>query len=147
MFSIKLRLKKDFDDKEKEKVKNEILKEFGSLDKLRQKVSRTGCRKPRLVDELKILEALEKGSEYKEENILLSARSISALSFKRVNLMEYVSKNKISSIKDLAEGLGRDYKNVYDDVKTLSKHGLMELEKDGKKRIPVLKADKILIEF
>ncbi|MFO7791822.1 MAG: hypothetical protein R6W73_02430 [Candidatus Saliniplasma sp.] len=144
---MKLILRKDLDEMEKEKIMSSIRDEFESIDRLRQKVSRTGCRKPDLVDKFKLLEALQKGAEYKEERILKSAKSISALSFRRVKLIEYVSNNRVDSINDLADGLNRDYKNVYDDLQVLSKNGLMELDKEGKRRVPILKADSIIIKF
>lgn len=114
---------------------------------MKQKVSRSGCREPELVDKLKILEYLQKGADYKEEIISYSEKSLSVLTHKRVYLMEYLSKNEVKSIQDLADALNRDYKNVYDDVKVLFDNGLIDLDKVGKRRIPILTADNILIEF
>lgn len=147
MYHIRIRFIKVFDKKEKKFLQKQVFEEFGSLDRLKQKVSRTGCREPELVDKLKIIECLQKGADYKEEVISHDEKSLSALTPKRIQIMEYVSNNTVGSIQELAQKLNRDYKNVYDDVRALSDNGLIELNKEGKRRVPVLKADNILIEF
>lgn len=144
---MKIILRKEIDSEEKAKIKEDIQKEFDSIERLRQKVSRTGCRKPELVDKFKLLEALQDGADYNEEIILKSARALSSLSLERVKLIEYVHDNRVSSIRELAEGLNRDYKNVYDDIQILSENGLVELNRKGKRKVPTLRADKIIIEF
>ncbi len=147
MIQIQIKLRKKYNKNEKETLKNQILDEFESVDRLRQKVSRAGCTEPELVDKLQIIEYLQKGADYKEETISHSEKSLSVMTHKRVYLMEYIAKNEVKSIQDLANKLDRDYKNVYDDVKVLFDNGLIDLEKVGKRRIPILTADNIIIEF
>ncbi|MGM0405630.1 MAG: hypothetical protein ACQEQM_05765 [Thermoplasmatota archaeon] len=147
MIQIQIKLRKKYNENEKETLKNQILDEFESVDRLRQKVSRAGCTEPELVDKLQIIEYLQKGADYKEETISHSEKSLSVMTHKRVYLMEYIAKNEVKSIQDLANKLDRDYKNVYDDVKVLFDNGLIDLEKVGKRRIPILTADNIIIEF
>ncbi|MSQ70362.1 MAG: hypothetical protein EXR27_03590 [Betaproteobacteria bacterium] len=50
------------------------------------------------------------------------------LTEKRMDLLEYVATNEVSSIRQLASRLGRDYRNVYDDVQRLVQLGLIEIE-------------------
>lgn len=145
--NIQIKLRKVYDEKERDALEQNILEEFESIERLKQKVSRNGCREPELVDKLMVLEYLQKGAEYKEEKISHSEKSISVLTYRRVHLMGYISNNEVRSIQELANGLDRDYKNVYDDVNILFKNGLIDLNKEGKRRIPILKADNILIEF
>jgi len=145
--TIKIKLRKTLDEIDKKEIIDHISKEFGSIERLEQKVSRTGCREPKLVDKLMILKYLREGAEYKTERILSSAKPLSVITHRRVSLMEHLSKEKVRSIRDLADELNRDYKNVYDDVNVLFENGLLDLEKDGKRRVPTLNADNILIEF
>ena len=49
-----------------------------------------------------------------------------ALTDKRMGLLEYVAQHEGQNIRQLAAELGRDYKNVYDDVQMLSALGLIE---------------------
>ena len=50
------------------------------------------------------------------------------LTEKRMDLLEYVATNEVPSIRQLAGQLGRDYRNVYDDVQRLVQLGLVEIE-------------------
>ena len=50
------------------------------------------------------------------------------LTEKRMELLEYVAVNEVPSIRQLAGQLGRDYRNVYDDVQRLAELGLIEIE-------------------
>jgi predicted transcriptional regulator len=50
------------------------------------------------------------------------------LTEKRMALLEYVAVNEVQSIRQLAVQLGRDYRNVYDDVQRLVQIGLIEIE-------------------
>lgn len=50
----------------------------------------------------------------------------SALTDKRMALLDYVATHEGLSIRQLAVGLNRDYKNVYGDVKKFLSIGLLE---------------------
>jgi predicted transcriptional regulator len=54
-----------------------------------------------------------------------------ALSGKRLELLRYLSRNGARNIRELAQALSRDYKNVYQDVKVLERAGL--LVREGRK--------------
>jgi predicted transcriptional regulator len=60
----------------------------------------------------------------------------SALSPKRWQLLRFLRKEGPMSIKKLAAGLKRDYKNVYDDVKHLSQLDLIEKREDETFHVP-----------
>jgi predicted transcriptional regulator len=66
-----------------------------------------------------------------------------AISPKRMEIMDYININEPNSVKELATGLGRDYKNVYDDVLALSKFGLVNLIKIGRNKTPVTRVDHV----
>jgi predicted transcriptional regulator len=69
----------------------------------------------------------------------------SAVSPKRMEVLDYININEPKSVKDLAIGLGRDYKNIYDDVLGLSKFGLVNLIKIGRNKTPVTRVDYIQV--
>ena len=59
---------------------------------------------------------------------------------KRMELLHYVRRHKVSSVRALAKALGRDYSNVHADVQALSAAGLLDTA-DGR-----LQADYDVIE-
>jgi predicted transcriptional regulator len=61
------------------------------------------------------------------------AEVFSAITEKRVELIGYVTGRAQLNTRQLAQALGRDYKNVYTDVQALVQIGL--LDKDSRGRI------------
>jgi predicted transcriptional regulator len=57
------------------------------------------------------------------------------LTEKRMGLLERVAQNEGKNIRQLAADLGRDYRNVYDDVQRLAQLGLIEI-REGKLYVP-----------
>jgi predicted transcriptional regulator len=53
------------------------------------------------------------------------------LTGKRVELLGYVRRNHVTSIRALAKALGRDYRNVHADVQALAGAGLLESSAKG----------------
>ena len=51
-----------------------------------------------------------------------------AITDKRLELLRYVARHEGLNIHQLAQALGRDYKNVHTDVKTLEELGLLARE-------------------
>ena len=77
--------------------------------------------------------------DYLTEDILdLGPQDLSKLTPKRLELLDQMSKHNAHSINKLALSIGRDVKNVYNDLKTLESLGLIELVKDGHRMIPDL---------
>ena len=60
---------------------------------------------------------------------------LNALTPKRLELLQDVHREPASSVKALAERLGRDYKRVHEDVETLAASGLLQRE-DGRVSAP-----------
>ena len=54
-----------------------------------------------------------------------------ALSRSRLQLLSVLRRRGTISVLALAKGLGRDYKNVYEDVKALKRFGLIHQVKGG----------------
>lgn len=53
------------------------------------------------------------------------------LTAKRMELLRYVRRNNVNSIRALAKALQRDYSNVHADIQALSGAGLLEATKHG----------------
>lgn len=53
------------------------------------------------------------------------------LTGKRMELLRYVRRNKVTSIRALAKALGRDYSNVHADVQALASAGLLAATDGG----------------
>ena len=65
----------------------------------------------------------------------------------RMELLKKIHELKPNSIKELAEKTGRDFKNVYNDLKVLSAIGLVEFREEGRSRRPYLPYDKVKFVF
>jgi predicted transcriptional regulator len=68
-----------------------------------------------------------KGIEVNETNVtfLDIQTMLNTLSPRRLDLLKYVRQNGADNIKALASSLGRDYKNVHNDVSVLLSAGLL----------------------
>ncbi len=74
----------------------------------------------------------------------------SVLTNKRLLIIRTIKENKPGSVYELAKILGRDLKNVNQDLKMLAEIGLVTLEKteaDKKRVIPHVDYGKILLEI
>lgn len=60
----------------------------------------------------------------------------SAVTEKRLELLRYVAAHEGLNTRQLAQGLERDYKNVYTDVAELTELGLLEKNESGKLSAP-----------
>jgi len=77
--------------------------------------------------------------DYLTEDILdLGPQDLSKLTPKRLDLLDQMSRHNADSINKLASSIGRDVKNVYNDLKILESLGLIALVKDGRRMIPDL---------
>ncbi len=64
---------------------------------------------------------------------------------KRKELLEVIRDEEIKSIRDLARKVDRDPSVVLDDIRTLFEYSIIDVEKDGNRKIPKLKHDKIVV--
>lgn len=76
---------------------------------------------------------IELGEKVQERHLTFpDLRSmLNALSPKRLELLRDVHRHPVRSVKALADRLGRDYKRVHEDVKTLSASGLLQRDESG----------------
>ena len=77
--------------------------------------------------------------DYLTEDILdLGPQDLSKLTPKRLELLDQMSRHNVDSINKLASSIGRDVKNVYNDLKTLESLGLIALTREGNRMTPDL---------
>jgi predicted transcriptional regulator len=75
----------------------------------------------------------ERGETFNERHLAFENWSALArvLTVKRMELLSYVRRNNVASIRALAKALDRDYSNVHADVKVLAGAGLLDSSSHG----------------
>jgi predicted transcriptional regulator len=137
---------KSYTNEQIEAEKHTLASKYGSIDALHQRLQVEKCRNPEQVDDYMIWQALKEDDVKVTEKIVLKNLDIYLMmSPKRMELLDYLAKHSIKSIKILAKELKRDYKNVYDDIKAMEKFELVELVNEGKNKRPVTKIDSIMM--
>src|SRR6202521_661726 len=70
----------------------------------------------------------ERGESFREQHLAFEGWDALArvLTGKRMELLRYVHRHKVASIRALAKALGRDYSNVHADVQALTAAGLLD---------------------
>lgn len=69
------------------------------------------------------------------------------LSPERIRILDQLrTKERVESLNELARQLGRDPKNVYEDVRALEKRGLVRIERRNRRRsIPHLRVQRVTV--
>ena len=80
---------------------------------------------------------MEAGKETKPRLAFGCLRELfSAITEKRLELLRYVATHESLNVRQLAEGLGWNYKNVHTDVRELVEMGLLEKSEQGRLTAP-----------
>ncbi|MFQ6061423.1 MAG: hypothetical protein ACE5KV_09075 [Thermoplasmata archaeon] len=125
---------------------NDLVSRYGAIENLHHRVLGDRCGNPSTIDDYILWKALNaENCEYLERIIVDSPNIFRDLSPKRVELLEYVKTHEVGSIANLAVELGRNYKNVYDDLRALQKWGLISLPKRGRDRKPVSQVESLRV--
>jgi len=131
------------------KVKaSELVKEFerkyGSLERLKRYLDKHPDDYVALMDYEDWVHCLKNPDiEIEEGEIVVT--DVSFLTPQKLQILEAVKKFKPRSIRELAEKIGRDVKNVYLDLKELERIGLIELKPHGRAKKVELKFNQIVI--
>jgi predicted transcriptional regulator len=72
----------------------------------------------------------ERGESFRERHLAFESWDTLArvLSGKRLELLRYVRRHEVTSVRALAKSLRRDYSNVHADVQALAAAGLLEVD-------------------
>lgn len=140
-------IKKRADREHIREKRKEFREKYGTLDSLGQKVSIEKCSFPALIDDYEMWKAIEKGCEIEEEIIFYDSSIFHIMTSSRADMLDFVSRNRVGSIKELAHAVKRNYKNVYFDIMALKKQELVEIKKKGREKVPVSRVEKIEILF
>jgi len=75
----------------------------------------------------------ERGKKFQDRHLAFESWEALArvMTGKRMELLRYVRRHKVSSVRALAKALGRDYSNVHADVQALSAGGLLDTADGG----------------
>jgi predicted transcriptional regulator len=75
----------------------------------------------------------ERGESFQERHLAFESWDALArvLTGKRMELLGYVRRHNVTSIRALANALGRDYSNVHADVRALAGAGLLDATAGG----------------
>jgi len=75
----------------------------------------------------------ERGKKFQERHLAFESWDSLArvLTGKRMELLRYVRRNDVTSIRSLAKALKRDYSNVHADVQALAGAGLLDTTRNG----------------
>lgn len=75
----------------------------------------------------------ERGETFHERHLAFESWEALAcvMTGKRMELLRYVRRHEVASVRALAKALGRDYSNVHADVQALSAAGLLDTVDGG----------------
>jgi len=75
----------------------------------------------------------ERGESFRERHLAFESWDVLArvLTAKRMELLRYVRRHEVTSVRALAMALGRDYSNVHADVQALTAAGLLDATGGG----------------
>ena len=70
----------------------------------------------------------EQGKKFRERHLAFESWDVLArvLTAKRMELLRYVRRHEVASVRALAKALKRDYSNVHADIQALSAAGLID---------------------
>ena len=75
----------------------------------------------------------ELGEKFQERHLAFESWDalVRVLTNKRMDLLRYVRRHEVKSVRALAKALGRDYSNVHADVQALLAAGLLDAADEG----------------
>jgi predicted transcriptional regulator len=83
---------------------------------------------------------------YQQVHVLSLADAGTALTDRRIEIIEALRQNEYQSVRALARELDRDQGAVSRDLSMLAEHGITTLERDGTAKRPVLREGTVVVE-
>jgi predicted transcriptional regulator len=87
------------------------------------------------------LRAYQEGEDFEylaEEELTLDSKEYRMLTPRRIELLDFLASEQVSSINDLAKKHERDVKNIYNDLKILERLGFISLRREDRRLVPEL---------
>ena len=134
---MKMIIKREYRKEDLAILKKAIRVKYGRIEKIKKLLQIKKCANPDIGEAYLYYLTLDEGAHIEEEVIIEDRKVLNALSAKRFELMEFLNKNEPMSLKELAGRLNRDYKNVYDDVSSLSRFFILNVVRYGRESVPV----------
>jgi predicted transcriptional regulator len=120
---------------------------YGSLSLLHEEFTK-GRMPPGVFDEYiewtnmdHALRAYQEGEDFEylaEEELSLDSKQYEKLTPRRLEMLDFLGMGQYSSINELAAKIGRDVKNVHNDLKILNELGFVNLTKEDRRLVPEL---------
>ncbi len=82
---------------------------------------------------------------YAEEDLNLTPDEIEKLTPKRLELLDYLAHEHVSSINELAGRVERNVKNIHSDLRLLERLGFLRLNNEGRSLVPELLIQELTI--
>ena len=133
-----------------------LTEKYGSLSLMHEEFSK-GRMPPGVFDEYiewtsmdHAVRAYQEGEDFEylaEEEMLLGSKQYEKLTPRRLELLDYLGKGLYRSINELAEIVGRNVKNVYNDLMILEGLGFIALTREGRRLVPELIVYEINIQL
>jgi predicted transcriptional regulator len=127
---------------------------YGSLSLLHEEFTK-GRMPPGVFDEYiewtnmdHALRAYQEGEDFEylaDEDLPLDSKQYEKLTPRRLEMLDFLGMGQYSSINELAERIGRDVKNVHNDLQILHELGFVNLTKEGRSLVPELSVYEINI--
>ena len=126
-----------------EQILSMFTKRYGSINSLQQRVQISKCSSPEQMADFIVWKHLAQGAEFQDIVIVKDPEIFDVLTPKRMELLEHLMNNEVRSIRTLSVALHRNYKNTYDDLRSLSRYGLLDLAPNGRSVRPTAPASRI----
>lgn len=134
---MRLILKRKYRKEDVDVLKKSIRRKYGRIEKIKKLLQIKKCAMPDIGEAYLFYLTINDGAPVEEEVIIEDRKVLNHISAKRFELIEFLNSNKPMSLKELAGRINRDYKNVYDDVSSLSRYFVLNVVRYGRESVPV----------
>ncbi len=144
---MRLIIKRKYDEEDKRILKRSIRDRIGRYEKIVNQLKIKKCTEPEIGEGFLILQAIRNNDNIEEETIIEDNKIFNVLTSKRFEILEILNEKGPISIKEMKNITKRNYKNVYDDVSSLSDFILLNIVKYRKERVMIGKIVEFRVEI
>ncbi len=144
---MRIIIKRKYSEEDRKILMRSIRDKLGRYEKIVNKLKIKKCTEPEIGEGFLILQAIRNNDDIEEETIIEDKKIFNVLTSKRFEILEILNEKGPVSIKKIKNLTKRNYKNVYDDVSSLSNFILINMVKYRKERVMVGKIIEFRIEI